>query len=161
MNEVLLYDRDVVLWSEQQAALLRAAASARRNEPIDWENVAQEIESVGRAHRTEVRSRLFRIVEHLLRLQFSPAREPRRLWAETIGQQRADLELLLEDAPSLQPQLAALLDGTRAVAVRRAAGSLAAYGEAAAAERVREHAGSFTLEQVLGDWFPSGAQEDR
>ena len=35
-----LYDQDLVLWSEQQARELRAAASAGWNAPIDWENLA-------------------------------------------------------------------------------------------------------------------------
>ena len=46
MND--LYDEDVLLWSEQQAALLRRLAAGERvNEQIDWENVIDEVESVG------------------------------------------------------------------------------------------------------------------
>lgn len=52
-----LYDVDVLEWSEQQARLLRQlAAGERLNEPIDWENVAEEIESVGRSQRDAVES---------------------------------------------------------------------------------------------------------
>ena len=40
-----LYDQDLVLWTEEQARELRVAANAGWNAPIDWENVAEEIES--------------------------------------------------------------------------------------------------------------------
>jgi hypothetical protein len=44
-----LYD-DVLLWSERQAALLRRMAAGERvNDQVDWENVAEEIEDVGRS----------------------------------------------------------------------------------------------------------------
>jgi hypothetical protein len=48
-----LYENDVATWSEQQSALLRLLASGERVNGIDWENIAQEIESVG---RSEVKS---------------------------------------------------------------------------------------------------------
>jgi hypothetical protein len=75
-----LYDEDVALWAEQQGRLLREAARRGNNGPIDWDNVAEEIESLGNVQAHEIRRRLARIVEHLLKLQFSPAREPRRGW---------------------------------------------------------------------------------
>ena len=43
-----LYEDDILLWSEHQAEALRRRAA---NE-IDWENVAEEIEAVGRSQRT-------------------------------------------------------------------------------------------------------------
>ena len=75
-----LYQEDFVRWSAEQARAIRDAAGARLNTPvpIDWENVAEEIESLGRSERTALRSRLAVIVEHLLKLQASPARQPRR-----------------------------------------------------------------------------------
>jgi Domain of unknown function DUF29 len=44
-----LYERDFVAWTEEQAARIRAAAGTQLNLPIDWENVAEEIESLGRS----------------------------------------------------------------------------------------------------------------
>ena len=52
-----LYEEDVLLWSEQQAALLRRLAAGERvNEQIDWENVIDEVESVGseQLHAVEI-----------------------------------------------------------------------------------------------------------
>ena len=45
MND--LYHADLALWSAQQAKALRSAARERSNAPVDWENVAEEIESLG------------------------------------------------------------------------------------------------------------------
>jgi Domain of unknown function DUF29 len=44
-----LYDRDVVLWTEEQAAALRALRDS--NLLLDWENLAEEIESLGKSDR--------------------------------------------------------------------------------------------------------------
>ena len=73
-----LYDEDFVLWSKQQAEALRAAARGANNQPIDWENVAEEIDSLGRSDKRELASQIRRIIEHLLKLEHSPATEPRR-----------------------------------------------------------------------------------
>lgn len=52
-----LYDLDVLQWSERQARLLRQlAAGERLNEPVDWANVVEEIESVGRSQVDAVES---------------------------------------------------------------------------------------------------------
>ena len=69
MND--LYDSDFVLWSERQAALLRRMGNRERvNDQVDWGNLAEEIESLSRNDRREIRSRLRVICEHLLKWQF-------------------------------------------------------------------------------------------
>ena len=58
-----------MLWSEHQAALLRRRAAGERaneTEP-DWLNIAEEIEGVGRSERRELRNRLARLIQHLLK----------------------------------------------------------------------------------------------
>lgn len=63
------YDTDILSWSERQASLLRRLAAGERvNEQIDWENVAEEVESVGRSelHRTE--SLLIQALRHRLKI---------------------------------------------------------------------------------------------
>lgn len=68
-----LYDIDVLAWSETQARLLRQlAAGERLNEPVDWSNVAEEIESVGRSQLSAVRSLLTRALEHDLKCEAWP-----------------------------------------------------------------------------------------
>lgn len=63
-----LYDTDVVTWSEQQAALLRRLAAGERvNDQVDWENVTEEIESVGRNEVDAVEAWLFQALVHDLK----------------------------------------------------------------------------------------------
>ena len=104
-GKVCLYEQDFVRWTEAQAAVLRRAAETKSNLPLDWLNLAEEVESLGRSQRRELRSRLATIIEHLLKLEYSPATEPRLGWIETIGRERREIERLLEDSPSLRGEL--------------------------------------------------------
>jgi len=85
-----LYDQDFVRWTEQQAGALRQAKGS--NLPLDWENLAEEIESLGRSDRRELRSQITRILRHLLKLEASPAAEPRAGWRSTIREARSEIE---------------------------------------------------------------------
>lgn len=100
-----LYEVDFVRWTEAQADALRRAAGQRSNLPLDWHNLAEEVESLGRSQRRELRSRIAVIIEHLLKLEFSPSIERRPGWVETIGRERGDIERLLDDSPSLRGEL--------------------------------------------------------
>jgi Domain of unknown function DUF29 len=106
-----LYEEDFVRWTEQQAAALREAAAAGTNLPLDWENLAEEIDSLGRATRRELRSRIATIIEHLLKLECSTAAAPRRSWRDTIARERNSTEDLLEENPSLRNQVADMVVG--------------------------------------------------
>jgi hypothetical protein len=59
-----LYEEDTVVWSEQQAAALCAAARGGANQPLDLENLAEEIESLGKSLRLGLRSQIARIIQH-------------------------------------------------------------------------------------------------
>src|SRR5271155_2702777 len=100
-----LYDQDFAAWSRQQAAALRAAARNGSNQIVDWENLAEEIEDLGKSVRRELQSQIRRIVRHLLKLEHSKAKEPRRGWEESIVDARAEIEDLLEASPSLRTGL--------------------------------------------------------
>ena len=67
------YDTDLALWAESQARALRDAGHAGTNLPIDWENVAEEIEALGMSQARELASRVRTILVHLIKLQASPA----------------------------------------------------------------------------------------
>jgi hypothetical protein len=45
-----------VIWSEEQARALRTAARSGTNLPVDWENVAEEIEALGKVRRSNWRA---------------------------------------------------------------------------------------------------------
>src|ERR1700678_638332 len=101
-----MYDQDLVRWSEEQARALRAAANEGWNAPIDWEHVAEEIESLGRSDRRALASHIAIVIEHLLKLQASPSLVPTRGWEESILRARGEIEQLLADSPSLRAEVA-------------------------------------------------------
>lgn len=140
-----LYDEDFLLWSKEQAEALRAAAKGGANLPLDWEHIAEEIEDLGKSNRRELRNRLLAILEHLLKLQYSPAVNPRAGWRATIIRERAMIEGLLDDSPSLRGELPELVATARA-----AAAELSRRGETPK----RLPLPDYSVEQVLGDWFP-------
>lgn len=123
------YDEDFFLWTRDQAERLRAVGSARSNLDLDWANLAEEIESVGNSDRRELRSRLTVILEHLLKLKYSSAERPRVGWRETIRRERHTVELVLNDSPSLQPQVATFTTAMFDEAAARVTASLAQHDE--------------------------------
>ena len=90
------YDEDFVLWSEHQAALIRAG----RFELVDWDNVAEEIESLGKRDLRQVSNRLAILLLHLLKWQFQPSGRSTS-WRATIRTQRGRILRVLKDSPSL------------------------------------------------------------
>ena len=151
-----LYERDFHAWTEAQAGALRAAAEGRRV-PLDWLNLAEEIESLGRRDFRDVTSRLSTVIEHLLKLQFSPAVEPREGWEATVSRSRREMDLVLEDSPSLRPRAIAVLEREAERGMREAVRSLRTRGEGRAASSAEAHGGRYTYEQVTGDWWPDPA----
>jgi hypothetical protein len=146
-----LYDRDFVLWTEEQAAALRALRDS--NLPLDWENLAEEIESLGKSDRRELKSQIARILRHLLKLAVSPAAAPRAGWQESVDDARSEIALVLRDSPSLRREADQVIREQGPVAAKRAANDLARHGEDAEKVEARLEAG-FTAEEVLGEWFP-------
>src|SRR5271157_3592422 len=80
------YDDDFYAWTQHQAAVLREMPVADNR--FDRENVAEEIETLGRSERDAVRSQVDRIIEHFLKLQYSPAQQPRLGWMRSINDAR-------------------------------------------------------------------------
>jgi hypothetical protein len=159
-DPALLYDEDFLAWTEQQAKALRAAARGRTdlragtNQPVDWEHLAEEIESLGLSERRELHSQVHRIIRHLLKLAFSPASPPRQGWIESIDDARDMAARVLDASPSLRRELDAVITAEQPRGARAAIRDLSRYGEldpdTARAIRGVQH----DAEQVLGDWFP-------
>jgi len=150
-----LYDVDFVAWTEQQAAALRAAAHGRTNQPLDWENLAEEIESLGKSDRRELRSQIYRIIRHLTKLQFSQATDPRGGWRDSVRDGRKQADLVLADSPSLKPQLDQFIREESLGAIKRAVADLGEFGDVDAATQRALRQTRYTADQVLGDWFPA------
>ncbi len=96
-RETRLYDQDFNLWLDEQVTFLR---QGRVNE-LDLENLAEEVESIGRSDKREVYNRLTVLMTHLLKVQFQPDKRTRS-WRSTIREQRRQLRLVFQDSPSLE-----------------------------------------------------------
>lgn len=94
---VTLYERDFHAWLNDQASKLRA----RSHNDIDWDNLAEEVESVGRSERNEIENRLALLILHLLKWQFQPGRRSES-WRITISEQRIWIPGILKTSPSLK-----------------------------------------------------------
>lgn len=150
-----LYDDDFVCWAEQQARAIREAGAAGTNLPIDWENVAEEIDSFGKSDRRALASRIGTIVEHLLKMEASPAATPRRGWEQTVRTQRRELRLVLNDSPSLRNDVRNIIGEALATAREDVLADLARRREQPRIDvRDREYSES----EVLDPWFPDPGQ---
>ena len=164
-----LYERDFYEWSGDQARAIRAAQAAlsdgRVNDvrasltELDWENVAEEIESLGRSDRQGLENRIATIIEHLLKLEFSPAAGPRAGWEETVGRSRDEIAMLLRTSPSLRRLLPEIMEDRTESARRIASRSLAHYGERAQAACADLAERRYTGDQILDDWWPAAAED--
>ncbi len=96
-----LYQTDFYAWTQEQSKLLHR----QQWQQLDLANLIEEVEALGKQQRQELRNRLSLLLGHLLKWQYQPQKRSRS-WLATIRIQRLDLAELLEDNPSLQPDLA-------------------------------------------------------
>lgn len=96
-----LYEEDFYAWSQQQAELLRE----KRFSELDLVNLVEEIESLGKSEKRSLISHLGVLLGHLLKWQYQPDYPYRKSWRASINEQRHQIEELLEENPSLRPQL--------------------------------------------------------
>ncbi len=104
-NPNSLYERDFYLWIQTTAEQLK---EGKFNE-IDIQNLIEEIESMGRSEKRELKSSLIVLLMHLLKWQYQPEKRSES-WRSTISEQRICIEELLEDSPSLQPVILEIFD---------------------------------------------------
>ena len=94
------YDKDVILWSQEQARLLRAGRFAE----LDIEHLADEIEDVGKSEKRELASRMAVLLAHLLK--WSRQQQTRNnSWRSTIIVQRKRVALAIKATPSLKAMM--------------------------------------------------------
>ncbi|OCR02310.1 hypothetical protein BCD67_20135 [Oscillatoriales cyanobacterium USR001] len=95
-----LYELDYLKWIETTVEKLRSQDYSN----VDWENLIEEIESMGRSDRRSLESNLMIVIMHLLKWQFQP--ELRSLsWKSSIVEHRRRIRKALKDSPSLKPYL--------------------------------------------------------
>jgi hypothetical protein len=145
-----LYEDDLVLWAERQAALLRA----RRFDELDLDNLIEEVEDLGRQERDMVESHIETILEHLLKLALSHAERPRRGWLVTVDRRRA--KLARKPTTTLRNHLKAELPALYAGVRRPVARQREKEGVPLDAPRPTC---PYTLDQILDpDWYPDNSR---
>jgi hypothetical protein len=105
---------DFHAWTFEQARKLRAG------EAIDAENVAEELEDLGRAEQQQLENRLAVLLQHMLKWEHQPERRSPG-WAATMKEQRRRVNRLLAQNPSLKAGLAATIREAYITAVTFAA----------------------------------------
>jgi hypothetical protein len=142
-----LYDTDGYTWAMRQAEALRKRSA---NE-IDWDNVAEEIESLGKSFAKELRSRYIVLLTHLLKWLYQPEMRSRS-WEASIRTQRREIAKHLDDNPGLQPRRAALFDSAYETARDQAS------GETDLPLETFPEANPFTLDQAMDpEFWPQAA----
>lgn len=92
-----VYEQDFHAWAREQASALRT----HRPNAVDWQHIAEELESMGGSEQREMESRLRVILTHLLKWQVQPGFRSKS-WERTLRTQRRDLERHLKRNPSLR-----------------------------------------------------------
>jgi hypothetical protein len=97
------YERDYYGWIQQNARAIREG----RVKDVDWANVAEELEDMGKSERRALRSQLARLLAHLLKWphQSQRRRSSQHSWRATIEHARDSTRELIEENPSLKPEL--------------------------------------------------------
>ncbi|MGM3306527.1 DUF29 domain-containing protein [Anabaena sp. WFMT] len=101
-----LYEQDYILWIEDIVNKLRN----RDIEGLDFENLIEEIEDLGRSDKRELESRLRELLEHILKRKYVNMPDCYRGWVESIVKQRIGIEDLFADSPSLKPFFSQVFD---------------------------------------------------
>jgi hypothetical protein len=133
-----VYATDTLAWYAQQAGALRQ----QQPDYLDWENIAEELEDMGRRLQRQLRSRLKILLMHCLKWDYQSDKRSRS-WATTIVLQQQEIVDLLADSPSLKPEVEDLLAGTYPQAV-----ALAVAETGMSHEQFPEHC-PYTLEGLL------------
>ena len=110
-----LYETDFAEWAARTAEALRQG----RFDAADMENVAEEIEDLGKSERAAVRSQLLRLLIHMVKQRIQPERDGSS-WRGSIVGARREIRLRLEDSPSLRRHLRETLQATWRMAIEDA-----------------------------------------
>jgi hypothetical protein len=137
-----LYHRDILAWSIAQAERLRRVAAGERVNDLDWANVIEEVESVGRSETQAVLSLLRQALVHALKLVAWPDHRAARKWRNEIG------DFLDEARDRFAPSMAQQIDLTE---VFRRARARTLSLEMDAPPRALPEATDLTLAELLDE----------
>jgi Domain of unknown function DUF29 len=140
-----LYEIDFYAWTQEQAELLKHQQWSQ----LDLPNLIEEIESLGKQQRAELRNRLSVLIGHLLKWEYQVSKRSRS-WLNTIRIQRIDVVELLKENPSLKPYL------QDALQIAYTKGMALASGETNLPRKTFPENCPHTLEEILMDSFYPG-----
>ncbi|MGK7925040.1 MAG: DUF29 domain-containing protein [Spirulina sp.] len=145
LSTSILYDRDFQLWLQATVQQLKAGEW----NAIDRQNLIEELESMGRSEKRELKSRLIVLLSHLLKWKYQEEKRSKS-WLSTIREQRRQIDFLLSDSPSLKPLYLQILTECYNYARKDAA------EETGLAIALFPNESPFTSEEILNpDFFPS------
>ncbi len=138
------YSTDFSSWISQTAQLLRE----QRWQELDLPKLIEEVEDLGKSERRGIASQLTRLLLHLLKWQYQPQRRSDS-WLDSITDARTQIELAIEDSPSLRSypteQLEESYQRARRQAAKQTSMELLAFPTTC----------PYSLELVLAeDWLP-------
>ena len=105
-SKQLLYEQDYALWIQETINNL----SNQNFQEVDWENLIEEVKSLGKSEQRALRSYLTRLLEHLLKRCYVNLPECYKGWEKEIRNFRHEIEEILLDSPSLKAYLAKMQD---------------------------------------------------
>ncbi len=144
LRPTVAYDADFLAWTRAEAAHLRELRPAG----VDWQNLAEEIESLGKSLKQRIESSLAVVIMHLLKLKYQPeAAKPG--WRSSVIEHRRRIARIVRDSPSLRRYPGSVLAeeyrGARLMAADETSLPLDLFPETC----------PFTIAQVLGpDFWP-------
>lgn len=148
-----LYDTDVLAWSEQQAAALRDRRFG--GNVLDWDNIAEEIEDVGKNVYRACQSQVDNILTHLIKIEFIGPEETIPHWEGEVVGFRAELQRDL--TRTIENRLKPELDGQLALAIKRLVKARRLPSNSAVEVKGR----GYTWEQITDeDWYPEPRLSD-
>ena len=101
-----LYDRDFNLWIEETITQLKA----KNTEKLDWENLIEEIEALGKRDKRELENRLTTLFEHALKYRYVALPDCYSGWEITLKRTQKELKKILRDSPSLKNYFLAIAE---------------------------------------------------
>ncbi|MBW4515925.1 MAG: DUF29 domain-containing protein [Timaviella obliquedivisa GSE-PSE-MK23-08B] len=113
-NLTSLYEQDILLWSEDTVAKLKA----REFDHLDIANLIEEVEALGISQKKELISRLIVLLEHLLKRLYVNSPNDYNGWERTIRAQRGELEVLLGIVLSLSTRWKTSFDKAWSIALK-------------------------------------------
>ena len=136
------HEEDVYGWAIYTAQLLRD----KKMSELDFENIIEEMEALGRSEKHELISSLSVLLSHLLKWQYQPTMRGHS-WVYSIKEQRKQSKIHLKDNPSLKSKLDDILIDAYDVAISKAA------KETTLDEKEFPQECPYTFDQIMNDEF--------